>query len=582
MLTLKTNSPTFWLEAVFRVTNGIIFSVCSTSSVSRCSRVVISVIFFLTIGSESRAPSDGRAETNNPGKGGTTQLGSTQLVEWEKLFAVFGYLVIPENVDERKERLRCKQPFILCRILWRSWRSTRTRTSRRKFSPNHSEVDIKTFRRNSECETAWKFISLMDEISTVSWSSEQAGTSKGRCLLRFCSLRGTDEWKQRSNNKMGKLSGRTQDASFLQRTCRDRWGSNWIRVEYFPRIFVIEDSSRDPTRQRKKEHQTWRVHGPDRLHVNVQRHRLDNKRKWWELYFECRKSQELREDIFARTLDVSGCWDRKRSGMEDLLTLLLESGTPQPMKWYNDSKKQVITCSKSISAVSHGILKRKKGKKTIHFNGDSSNREFLFQTCQISSICTEQWRIGANNSAWQRKRKNEIIYLWKNMTSVPPHEVQFLEFLPTMASGNSLQKTFWASKHRPTEWSSQSYVRTLGLSIAFQPWWCIKLDLTRTTVVGKFLHYVGNTFSRAHLQSRVFVAVPGGTTKTPVLEVQIVKILGQSGLERFQFHQLSNIKRHLTLWLPEERRQRWTQTQHRIALSTSEIRRERILRKRIQ
>ena len=99
--------------------------------------------------------------------------------------------------------------------------------------------------------------------------------------------------------------------------------------------------------------------------------------------------------------DTGRFWvlDRKRSGMEDLLTLLLESGTPQPMKWYNDSKKPVITCSKSISAVSRGILKRKKGKETIHFNGDSSNREFLFQTCQISSICTEQWRIGANNSA---------------------------------------------------------------------------------------------------------------------------------------------------------------------------------------
>ena len=35
---------------------------------------------------------------------------------------------------------------------------------------------------------------------------------------------------------------------------------------------------------------------------------------------------------------------------------------------------------KSISALSRGILKHKKGKSTIHFNGDSTNTELLFQT----------------------------------------------------------------------------------------------------------------------------------------------------------------------------------------------------------
>ena len=35
---------------------------------------------------------------------------------------------------------------------------------------------------------------------------------------------------------------------------------------------------------------------------------------------------------------------------------------------------------KSTSALSRGILKRKKGEETIHFNGDSSNAELLFQT----------------------------------------------------------------------------------------------------------------------------------------------------------------------------------------------------------
>ena len=35
---------------------------------------------------------------------------------------------------------------------------------------------------------------------------------------------------------------------------------------------------------------------------------------------------------------------------------------------------------KSISALSRGIFKQKKGRFTIHFNGDSVNTEILFQT----------------------------------------------------------------------------------------------------------------------------------------------------------------------------------------------------------
>ena len=45
-------------------------------------------------------------------------------------------------------------------------------------------------------------------------------------------------------------------------------------------------------------------------------------------------------------------------------------------------------------------------------------------------------------------------------------------------------------------------------------------------------HSVGNkTFSRAHPESRVFAAIPGRTSLGPVLEVRILKILGQLGLE---------------------------------------------------
>ena len=72
---------------------------------------------------------------------------------------------------------------------------------------------------------------------------------------------------------------------------------------------------------------------------NVQRHRLDKKTKRWNLYLEFRKSQGIREEILAGTLDVPRSWRRKRSGKE-------ENGTLLPLKWWHDSKIPVIQYSR--------------------------------------------------------------------------------------------------------------------------------------------------------------------------------------------------------------------------------------------
>ena len=56
------------------------------------------------------------------------------------------------------------------------------------------------------------------------------------------------------------------------------------------------------------------------------------------------------------------------------------------------------------SALSRGILKQKKGKTSIHFNGDSMITELLFQTL------TERWRIDVINSV--DKRRDEPVLLW--------------------------------------------------------------------------------------------------------------------------------------------------------------------------
>ena len=59
---------------------------------------------------------------------------------------------------------RWKSPVILDRIIWRIWISTRTRISRRL---KVYSISLRRWYWN----TVWKFISLLDEISIVSWSS---------------------------------------------------------------------------------------------------------------------------------------------------------------------------------------------------------------------------------------------------------------------------------------------------------------------------------------------------------------------------------------------------------------------------
>ena len=84
---------------------------------------------------------------------------------------------------------------------------------------------------------------------------------------------------------------------------------------------------------------------------------------------------------------------------------------------------------KSIGALSRGILKRKRGKETIHFNGDSTNTELLFQTIQCANhlnICSSgEFVLSVDN---------------KILSMVEPEEVQLSVSPPTQAPGNRMHK----------------------------------------------------------------------------------------------------------------------------------------------
>ena len=55
---------------------------------------------------------------------------------------------------------------------------------------------------------------------------------------------------------------------------------------------------------------------------------------------------------------------------------------------------------KSLSALSRGIMTRKKNRHTTHFNADAPNTELNFDrfTQQVSSVSTEQSQAGVKSS----------------------------------------------------------------------------------------------------------------------------------------------------------------------------------------
>ena len=427
---------------------------------------------------------------------------------------------------------RWKQPFILGRItgqpgglqeheLRGDW----------QFVQYHLEVDIGTFWRNCECETAWKVISLMDEIGIVSWSSNQVGKSKSACPLRFRSMCGTDEWKQRSNSKMERSSGRTQDVSFLTKNIvgidREAIEFEWDIFPGFSSLKILQEIQQD----------LCRVHGPDHLHVNVQRHRLDKKEEIVRFASRMQKKSGITRRDSCK--DTGRFWvlDRKRSGMKDLLTLPKDNGTRQPMRWYSGSKKQGTLYLKSTSALSRGILKRKKGFETIHFNGDSWNTEPLFRT--IHSV--NQLSLCGAVASWceqfgfteEEKGRDNLSVKKSMLTSVPPHEVQLLVSLPTRASGNSLQENtlnFEAASNR-IQFSKLCEDAWFNHRVSAGTYYTTRLDEDDgwRSIVPLCREC---TFSRAHVESRVFAAIPGKKQLLDrYLEVPIVRILGQLGLE---------------------------------------------------
>ena len=363
-----------------------------------------------------------------------------------------------------------------------------------EFVQYHTEIGVGTFWRDSECEYDWSYISVLDEISIVPWSSAPVDTSKSTCLLRLCTVFGEDVTSLRRNWKLGRSSGRILNVRLLWRVTGNRWRSNWIRVElfsqhlhhcrFFRRSRVIHRSGTVNLRNSQIASSSC----PCSTILQ------GKKRKRWDLYFDFRKSQDVREEILAGTLEVPRSWRREEVAwkVQKNPEGKWNSVASQMTQRVKESSHQVFS---SASALSRGMwaIRFDSGRESLE-KGESVNKEKL-----------------------------------KNVNS---QKVNSLVSSRRPASGNRLREYI-----QDFEWLSETIEFTEACELA-SFWYQVSAGMSYKTKPGED-DGVGDhipvcweyTLPRANPLSRAYAAIPGVTIIGPVIEVHVVQLCGSHGLE---------------------------------------------------
>ena len=105
---------------------------------------------------------------------------------------------------------------------------------------------------------------------------------------------------------------------------------------------------------------------------------MDTERKFRAMYFKFRISQDVREEILARTFGRSSVLETKKSGMELIYTPegKLDSAATEMVERFKETGHPVF---KSSSALSRGTLKRKNNRDTTL----SKSAQYLRSSLQL-------------------------------------------------------------------------------------------------------------------------------------------------------------------------------------------------------
>ena len=218
--------------------------------------------------------------------------------------------------------------------------------------------------------------------------------SKGTRLLRFRRMLGEDAKSFRSKPKMDGSTRWISTVQFLQRSFFWTDGEP-IEFEWnvFPGLTSLEilQKIQEDLQDRKIEPEDFE----DRIMSMLNDIEWTKRGKFRECYFKFRTSQELREEMLARTLDIPRSWRRKEM-VCDSVVHVKENGIPQPQRWWNDWEK-LVTQHSRVSVLR--VVEFWKGRitKTPYTSMRmlrTQNSCFERFTQQISSVSTEQSQTG--------------------------------------------------------------------------------------------------------------------------------------------------------------------------------------------
>ena len=148
--------------------------------------------------------------------------------------------------------------------------------------------------------------------------------------------------------------------------CRELSGEpmefEWVNFPGFTTLQVLADDWNKVW--------TWAIPRTNYLHVNVQRHWKERKRKQRNVYYEFQHCKKIR----ARTLE-------KRSGTEHIRTNRMENGFESLRTWCSTSVKADTPYSVDSVLWNKGELNSKgEGKLSIYFCGEDKTVEVTFRT----------------------------------------------------------------------------------------------------------------------------------------------------------------------------------------------------------
>ena len=307
----------------------------------------------------------------------------------------------------------------------------------------------------------------------------------------------------------------------------------------FPGLASLEILQKIQEDLRERNIEPEKIHRPDHLHVNVQRHRLDKEGQFRNVYFEFRKSQGLREEILAKTLEVSG----SSRGKEVVWNSSLH--TWRKMGFHRRTDGGTIPRNRSSSIQEHQCFwveefwEERMAETPYTSMRMVQNTELLFRIIHsvnqlsihgaVSNWC-EQFGLTEEEKGQEKQRIRD------------QRCIDMCEITTSKTFGISCKTGIWkqfAGTHSGLRIADRDKLIHKGFANLHRfIWHRVSAGMnykTRPDEDEGFGHIIPlcreYTLSQMNPQSRAFAALPGGTIVGPVIEIQIVKILDQCGLE---------------------------------------------------